>query len=294
VDEINAITTRIAEINGAMATAKANGSEHALEDQQANLVRRLSELADVHVIAREDGGVDVTVGSGRPLVVAANVYTIGMTSTPPSGYAQLTSEGTPFTGEITGGTLGGLLQVRDTTIPGYQATLDNLAFQTAASVNGLHQAGFDLSGAAGGAFFGYSTAPAGTAGAARALRVEPAIAGDGSLIAAAGVAAAGDNGTARALAALRHERVYDGSTSTLNDGWGALVYRIGSDAREFADSRDTHDAITRQVDAMRDQVSGVSLDEEALNLMKFQRAYEANARFFSVVDDMLVTLLNLR
>ena len=292
VDEINALTARIAEINAALPNARINGSALTLEDQQAQLVRRLSELADVNVLGREDGGVDVTIGSGRPLVIAANVYTLGTTPTPPSGYATLTSEGSPITSEITGGTLGGLLQARDTTIPGYLTTLDTLAFQTAASVNGLHTAGFDLAGAAGGSFFSYSTAPLGSAGAARALRVDPAIVADNGLIAAASVAISGDNGTARAITALRHQRVLDGNTATLSDGWGDLVYRVGSDTQAAADSRDTHDAITREVDAMRDQVSGVSLDEEALNLLKFQRAYEANARFFTAVDDMLVTLLN--
>ena len=292
VDEINDLTTRIAAINAALPSARANGSALTLEDQQAQLVRRLSELADVNVLSREDGGVDMTIGSGRPLVLAANVYAVGMTPTPPSGYAALTSEGSPITSEITGGTLGGLLQVRDTMIPDYLTSLDSLAFQTAASVNALHTAGFDLAGGAGGAFFSYATAPLGSTGAARALRLDPAIVADNSLIAAASVAISGDNGTARAISALRHERVLDGNTATLIDGWADFVYRVGSDTQAAADSRDTHEAITREVDAMRDQVSGVSLDEEALNLLKFQRAYEANAKFFTAVDDMLVTLLN--
>ena len=117
---------------------------------------------------------------------------------------------------------------------------------------------------------------------------------DDTRIAAASVAEAGDNGTARAIAALRHQRVLDGGTATLHDGWADLVYLVGSDARSAADARDTQQDIIREVDALRDQVSGVSLDEEALNLLKFQRAYEANARFFSTVDSMLETLLSLR
>jgi flagellar hook-associated protein 1 FlgK len=51
--------------------------------------------------------------------------------------------------------------------------------------------------------------------------------------------------------------------------------------------------IVRQIDAIRDAVSGVSLDEEAMHLMKFQRAYEANARFFQVIDRTLDMLLGL-
>jgi flagellar hook-associated protein 1 FlgK len=159
-------------------------------------------------------------------------------------------------------------------------------------VNSLHTAGVDLNGAAGGAFFSYSIPPSGTSGAARALRVDPAIVADNALIAAASVAESGDNGTARAIASLRTQRILDGGTATLSEGWGNIIYEVGSDAQGAAAARDTQQTITREIDALRDQVSGVSLDEEALNLLKFQRAYEANAKYFSTVDSMLDTLLN--
>ena len=47
------------------------------------------------------------------------------------------------------------------------------------------------------------------------------------------------------------------------------------------------------MELMREQVSGVSLDEEAANMMKFQRAYEANARFFQAIDSTLESLMSL-
>jgi flagellar hook-associated protein 1 FlgK len=291
-DEINSLTARIAEINRALPVAQINGAAQTLEDQQAQLLRRLTELADVQVISRPEGGVDVAVGNGRPLVVAGNVYRLQIT-TAADGFTSLSSDGVDVASEIRGGTLGGLFHARDTAIPAYQASLDGLAFETAAQVNALHAAGFDLAGNAGGAFFSYSTPPVGAAGAARALRLDPAIAADPGSIAAAAVPLAGDNGTARELAALRNSRVLNGGTATFHDGWASLIYQVGSDARAAMSARDTQQEITRHVDALRDQVSGVSLDEEALNLLKFQRAYEANAKFFGAIDDMLLTLLNL-
>ena len=235
--------------------------------------------------------MDVTIGNGRALVVGANAYAVETVSTVPYGYASLMSGDFDITSEVTGGTVGGLLYVRDSAIPGYLVSLDTLASQTAASVNGVHTAGYDLNGAVGGAFFSYSTPPAGVSGAAAALRVDPAIVADGNLIAAAGTPIAGDNVNARALAALRNQRVL-GGTATLHDGWGDLVYSVGSDVQSAGNARQTHDAITREIDALRDQVSGVSLDEEALNLLKFQRAYEANAKFFTTIDSLLDTLMN--
>jgi flagellar hook-associated protein 1 FlgK len=294
VDEINKLAARVAQINGSLAAVSSNdGTGLTLQDQQATMVRRLAELADVRTIARADGGVDLTIGNGRALVVGANAYTVDVT-TGANGYANLTTGGFDVTSEITGGEVGGLLYVRDSAVPSYMASLDQLAAQTATSVNALHTAGFDLTGAAGGAFFSYSTPPVGTTGAARFMQVDPAIVGDNSLIAAAGVALPGDNVTARAIAALRTQRVLNGGTATLSDGWGNLVYEVGNDSQSAATARDTQEAITRQVDALRDQVSGVSLDEEATNLLKFQRAYEANAKFFSAIDSMLDVLLNLR
>lgn len=291
VDEINTIATRIAEINAAMPAATANNGGLTLRDEQATLVRRLSELASVGTIAREDGGVDVTIGNGRALVVGANAYQVATVSTPPSGHASVMAGDFDITSEVTGGTVGGLLYVRDSAIPGYLFSLDTLAAQTSASINGVHTAGYDLSGAAGGSFFSYSTPPSGVSGAAAALRVDPAIVTDNNLIAAAGTPLAGDNATARALAALRSERVLNG-TATLHDGWGDLVYTVGSDVQSASNALDTHQRITSEIDALRDQVSGVSLDEEALNLLKFQRAYEANAKFFTTINSLLDTLMN--
>jgi flagellar hook-associated protein 1 FlgK len=98
------------------------------------------------------------------------------------------------------GTLGGLLQVRDTTIPGYISRLDDIAYTLNQQVNTLHSSGFDLNGAAGLPFF---TPLGAAAGAASALTVNAAVAADPSKIAAAAVNAAGDNQVARQLANLR-------------------------------------------------------------------------------------------
>ena len=201
------------------------------------------------------------------------------------------STGRHVTPEITGGRLGGLLQVRDVNIPDYQSRLDDLAFEVANQVNTIHTAGFDQSGVAAGDLFAFSTPPVGTAGAAAALIVDPAVAADSRLIAAAGIANGGDNQAARAIAALRERPVLNGNTATLSDAWGNLVYRVARDTRSAIDESSSRKAIVDQVDSLRDQVSGVSLDEEAMHLLKFQRAYEANARFFSVIDQTIGILL---
>jgi flagellar hook-associated protein 1 FlgK len=290
VDDINAILERIAALNVSIGGASSMEKSLHARDEQQQLVRQLSELADVRVLDRQEGGVDISIGNGRPIIVGETTYKLSVSNAPPLGYAAISVNGTDITSEIDAGRLGGFLQVRDANIPDYQGRLDTLAFSVATEVNTVHAAGYDQTGALAGTFF---TIPAGVAGAAAALTVRPALAGDRRLISAGSTAEAGNNDTARAIADLRQATVLNGNTATLAEGWGQIVYRVGRDSKSAADERDSRQAIVRQVDALRDAVSGISLDEEAMNLMKFQRAYEANARFFQVIDSTLETLLSL-
>jgi flagellar hook-associated protein 1 len=131
----------------------------------------------------------------------------------------------------------------------------------------------------------------GSAGAAAAVRVDPAVAADHRRIAAAGIPQAGDNAIARALAGLRDLRVATGGTATVSEAWAQLVYRVGRDVRDAETEQASRSEIVNQVDGLRDQVSGISLDEEAALMLRYQRAYEANARFFRAVDDTLSVLM---
>jgi flagellar hook-associated protein 1 len=291
VSEVNELAARIATLNSAIATATSNAALH-LQDEQAVAVRQLAALVDINVLHRTDGGVDIDVADGQPLVVAHHVYGMTAVASGADGMLSLSINGADLTADITGGRLGGLLQVRDQHLPDYLQRLDAQAYALADAVNTLHAAGYDLNGNTNQAFFVFSTPPAGTTGAARALGVDATLTADPSRVAAAGVPLATDNTQARALAELEHARVLDGGTATLSDGWSQLVYRVGRDVQSARSERVLRQEVVRQFENLRDQVSGVSLDEEAMHLMKFQRAYEANARFFRVIDQTLETLLN--
>jgi flagellar hook-associated protein 1 FlgK len=180
--------------------------------------------------------------------------------------------------------------VRDVLIPSYIDQLDALAYTIVEQVNLTHAAGYDLDGNAGGDFF----TPIGTiAGAAAAIELDSTLEGNVRLIAAAGTTSSGDNQNARALASLRNLRIMDGGVATFNDAWGELVFTVGRDTRTASQERDAHGDVMRQIEALRSAVSGVSLDEEAVMMLKFQQAFEANARFFRVVDESLDTLMQM-
>jgi flagellar hook-associated protein 1 FlgK len=133
-----------------------------------------------------------------------------------------------------------------------------------------------------------------SAGAASAMALNTAVVADPSLVAAGGVAGVpGDNTQARALAGLRDARPLNSGTTTFGDFWTELVYDVGQDRKIAQSEQKTRGEVVRQIENLRDSVSGVSLDEEAAGMMRFQRAYEANARFFSVINQTLDTLLSM-
>jgi len=285
--EVNALTTQIAELNAAIA-GSGGGNTDALRDRQQLALESLSGLTAVAVQNRADGGVDVSIPSGRALVMGSSSYELEVGPAPTTGYATLSLGNIDVTSEFTSGRIGGLAYARDTLIPGYQSRLDDIAYGLAQEVNTLHQAGFDLNGNPGVAFF---TPWAAVAGAAANFAVNPALSANGSLVAASQSGAPGDNQIARQMASLRDAQVLLGGTATLTQGWAQLAYRVGSDIDGARAQQQSKQDVAEQVARLRDQVSGVSLDEEAASMIKFQRAYEANAKYFTVVDEMLVTLM---
>jgi flagellar hook-associated protein 1 FlgK len=290
--QVNALATQLASLNTAIAGASGAAAEN-LKDQQSVVLASLSELAGIQTIVHDNGTVDATIGSGRALVVADHVYPIELQSQPPDGLAALVTKGAAtsvdLSQELTSGRLAGLLSVRDVLVPGYMNQLDTLAYGVASDVNTLARSGYDGNGASGTDFF---VQPATTSGAARLMAVSAGVAADASLVVAGATATSGDNAIARAVVALQ-DRPMTGSAARPSDAWGELVFRVGSDARSAAQARDSHDQVVQQLNNLRDQVSGVSIDEETATIMRFQRAYEANARFFQVTDSTLDLLMQL-
>ncbi len=80
--------------------------------------------------------------------------------------------------------------------------------------------------------------------------------------------------------------------ATFGDLWAQIVYRVGSDTLAASQEQVSRRDIVNQIEALNEAVSGVSLDEEAMTMLRFQRAYEANARFFQVVNQTIDALLN--
>ncbi len=287
VGEINVLASAVAVLNERIAEGGLN--VETLIDERNVAVGRIAELADVNVL-QNGTALDVSIAQGRALVTGSRSYALVTSPLPPDGLAGISSHGADITALLRGGRVGGLLEVRDTRVPQYQTALDQLAYDAADAINAVHTAGFDASGAPAGDFF---VAPAGVAGAASLLAVDPALLANSQLLAGSSSGAVGDNGTAQVLAALRHAPIASGGTATLTDGWGQLAYVVGADVAAASSLGLSRAQVVSQLQQLRAQVSGVSVDEEAAQLMRYQRAYEASARFFTTINDTLGILMQM-
>ena len=307
VEDINRLTAEIADLNQKIASTEASGTVNANDyrDSRDLALKQLSEIIGINSFEDADGRVVVSVGSGRVLVESGNNYALTIeTALPPAanaGHADIvwpdnTGAAVNIGSEITSGKMASWLQTRDTKIAGYMRNLDDLARTLAtgdpgpppikSSVNTLHAAGFGLDGSTGRDFFIGS----GAAG----MAVNQEILDHPNLIAAAKTAGAvpGDASNAAAIADLRTALTM-GGTATFDDAANTLVSQVGHDVQE-AKSYQSHQAdMLTYLDNYRESVSGVNLDEEMVNLVKYQAAYNAAAKMITMGDDMLNSLMNM-
>ena len=292
VADINRLSEQLADLNEKIISSEAGSlSANDYRDQRDLVLKELSELIDTNTFEDANGAVSVLVANGRPLVTAGQFWQLS-TETNAVGLQDVVwvdhaGNTTNITTDISGGKLKGYLEVRDGIIVDYINRLDTLAQTLMTDVNSAHQSGFALDGSAGEVFF------AGT-GAAD-LEVNPNIVGNPVLVAAAADALTvpGDNRKAIEIANLQYQLVMSANTVTYNDYYSSLVRDAGNEVL-ISDAYYNHQSdMMAQLENQRESVSGVSLDEEMINLIKFQNAYTAAAKLITTADEMMQTILQM-
>lgn len=285
VAQINSLTQQIAQLNSQIAqTVPAGQDGGTLQNQRDQLVQQLSTLTSVSVTQSSDGEV-ITTGNGTPLVMGGQSYNL-QTATGSDGMQHvLDSNGNDITASLTGGQLGGAIQIRDQTIPGYLSQLNTLASQFATAFNAAQAQGYDSNGNTGQDFF---TVPSATAGAAAGIGVAIT---SGSQIAVSSDGSAGSNGNVANLSAALTGALPSGQTPA--GAYAALVFNVGNDASNASAQSTAVGQSLLQLTDQQSSVSGVSLDEETTNLIRFQTAYEAAARVISTVQALSTVTLDM-
>lgn len=292
VDDINNITQRIMTLNQDILRVKAYGSQpNDLLDQRDELIDQLSNIVDIQVVDMDSGTKQIFL-DGRLLVGEHSVDLLQVTSNPlNNGYfdVQWAVDGTNV--NLYGGEIKSLTDMRDTTVNKYKGDLNTLVSNLVLEVNGLHTTGFGLDGTTGWNFFN----PAGTTAATIAIDDSTATGvGDLSHVAAASTAAGvpGDNVQALAIAQLKSKQVPGIGNITMDDYYRSVVTDYGIESQESGRMVTNGKLYADLIDKHRQSVSGVSLDEEATNMIKYQKAYQAAAKVVAAFDDMLDVLIN--
>jgi flagellar hook-associated protein 1 FlgK len=114
---------------------------------------------------------------------------------------------------------------------------------------------------------------------------------DPALIAASSDRSAGSNGNLANFSAIHDQTSFNGETPS--DFYGSLIFSIGDDVSNGSTEQQASQLVLQQLQDQRGSISGVSLDEEAGNMVQYQRAYDAAARLVDTVNQMLETLINM-
>lgn len=280
VDEVNRLASDLAGLNRTIFTTEQDGTDvGVLRDQRDQVVLRLAELVGGVTSVGGNGMFSVTV-NGSDLVAGVTASAVTITGgVNPDGTANATPLGFAIGGTAVTGTpsgeLGGVVDVLTVTLPAYRAGLDQIAKNLADAVNLQHAAGFDAAGNPGGAFFSYDpTSPASSLAVA-----VPDISG----IAAASIAGPSLDGNNADLLS---------SVGTAAPDYQRLVNGFGSQVAALDRQVANQGALTDSLDQAWEQQAGVNLDEETVNMLSAQRAYEAAARLLTTLDQVLDTLIN--
>lgn len=310
-------------------TEIAGANPNEMRDNRDYLIQELSKKVALSATTETDGTITLRLMGGETLVSGAqyaNLYGNPVATTDPnlpnpSFNLMITAVGQPppatvpatdtnVTATIGGtnnskGEIGGMLFIRDTAMPEYLAKLDETAYNLAYQTNTQHAAGWNLNNATGVQFFtpatatappslpadykGYSATNGGIAMAISttneiaAADVNPAIGGTTN------------NKNAILMAQLASKSVMfaGGVQTTVKSYYSSIVSSIGVDVQGTSNLTTQNESFIKQLSNLRESFSGVSLDEELTNLIKYQKAFEGASKIISTASQMMDTVLGL-
>jgi flagellar hook-associated protein 1 FlgK len=309
VSQINTIAGQIQQYNQS-TLQNDNQSDPGASAGLENDLENLSQLTNFTALTQPDGTVTVLIGGGEPLVIGTQQYQISSDTTvdndPPAANPNspptaqiLDSQGNDITADVNSGQLGGLLDSRNRVLSSIigdsqqQGSLNQFAQTFANTVNNILESGTvstAAGAAAGTALFTYDNSDATLAAGSLAVN---------STITPAGLApvdsSGNANGNANDLASLSDPN----GTQSQIDGQDFVSFYAGiaADAGQENSTATSNETVQQQVvttaQSQRNQISGVSLDGQAAEVLQFQRAYQAVAQVLTIINDLADSILDV-
>lgn len=320
VQELNDDIQNIANLNKRIQILEVGGGETGdLRDQRDVVIRKMSKNFKLSTYLDNKSNFNVHMDGVGTLVTGPNAIplTTGRVS---KDKAINNMEGSliiffknrptsPMTHKFKLGNIQGLVSARNVEIQRLQKNIDKIAYEFAKTVNSIHQKGYvnrqievDASGkpVAGSDSNGRTTGidffelPKEIDGAARNLRLSESIQGNlSNVVTALAPNKPGDNRVAIAISKLQHQKLLDDGNATLEENYLKSVADIGLAAGKAGIDGEQAEGIFIQMQAVKDRMSGVSIDEEAANLVRYQRVYDASAKAMRVAGELFDTVLGI-
>lgn len=311
LETINTQIREIAELNERIYSIEIHGqTANSARDRRDVIAKELAKTIGAQSYQESNGMMAVQLPGGLPLVQGNMPMTISARESGTDLTLVLQAGGVKRDIGLRniGGEFHGLMDIRDTFIPELTGELDKLAYELSVQFNLQHQAGGGLDSSTGNLFFSippnYVASPPGAkptaaeyAGAAGQIRV---VIADAAKIAAGaapdpppGTVAPGDNRNALILASIGDSYRIDG-TDSFTSLYGKIAAKVGVESNQNQLSlKGTADALV-QLENFRDGLVGVSLEEEMISLIQYQRGFESSAKFLATVDEMMNTILSIK
>lgn len=308
VSQINTIASQIQQYN--VGVQQDSQPDPGAEAQLYSSLDNLAQLTSFSTVTQTDGTVTVMLSGGSPLVIGDQVNALSVSdsvdnnppaanpASPPTAHI-LDSQGNDVTSQVSSGQLGGLLDARNNVLgsilgDSQQAgSLNQFASTLADTVNQILESGTVSStagAAAGTALFTYDSSDATLA--AGSLALNPAITADQlAPVDSSGTA----NGIANQLADLGNAGNTQGTIGGMNlvEYLAGIASAVGQDNQTATTNQTTQQQVTAQATSLRDSISGVSLDEQATDVLQFQRAYQATAQVLTILNDLCDSTMNM-
>ncbi|MEA3417295.1 MAG: flagellar hook-associated protein FlgK [Thermodesulfobacteriota bacterium] len=309
VDHVNDYASDIADINARILQAGTEDTDepglNSLRDKRAKLLSELAEIVDFHSIKDSKDSISVFLSNGMSLVEGGETWELDVVTenhaSDPSFYDVVFKDDTKDNSDkevindfIKKGKMAAFIDVRDVMVSnadktGYMDKLDALAAAIVKEVNDQHKLGYDMNQNLGEDFFVFDIDP--EVKEARYMKVSADIIADINKIAASETVN-GDGGNAVSMNAIKDELTMN-DTSTFSAYYSSFVAQVGQDVAYVNRSFDHHTNLMSQLTNRREGISGVSIDEEMMNLIRYQTGYNASARLFGIAQELADTLMNL-
>ncbi len=290
IQHVNSMSERLSELNYKIKFGKtAKQDINNLLDERDKILRELSELIGITSVKNPDGQVSVFL-NGQAMVIDGQSFKIESQIGSDGNIRIIWDDSEDITDKVLGmgaGRLSAYLELRDRIIPEYIDKLNSFAYQLADQINTQHKLGYDLYGNQGEEFFKIdSEDPAGSI----ELNLD-----DPKKVAASSSASTlpSDNKNALSILEIRDKTIAGLNGMSIDNFYNHIITSIGDLRHTNGNFLKLQDTVVQEIQDHFDMTSGVNLDEEAANVIRYQYMYTASARLISVASKITEVIINM-